>query len=191
MIERYLTELSRHLRVGPLRRRRILAEVEAHLEDAGGDEDAIAEFGPPEELAAGFNELHRPAPWLAVLLPLVGIVGVFGVVQGLESHIPPAPWPENDAPANLETLFGAATACYVVSIALALATVVVRRRFAVLATCAALGATVVLLAVHAFRRADLVAGSPPAWQLALVTAGALAPPLVGAALAMRRPVGLS
>ncbi len=186
MIEPYLAELSRELRVGPLRRRRILAEVHAHLEDAGGDEEAIARFGAPREVAARFNELHRPTPWLAVLAPLVGILVVFWAVQGLESRIPPAPWPEGEAPANLEALFDLATVCYLVSIALGLATVIVRRRALSLATCAALGATVVLLAVHAFRRGDLVAGSPPSWQLALVTAAALVPPFAGAALALGR-----
>jgi hypothetical protein len=72
------------------------------------------------------------------------------------------------------------------SIALALGAAVVRRRAVSLAASAALTATVVLLAVHAFRRADLVAGSPPSWQLALVAAAALTPPLLGAALTLRR-----
>ena len=186
MIDRYLAELSRHLRVGPLRRRRILAEVEAHLQDAGGDEDAIASFGAAADVATRFNELRRPTPWLAVLAPLTGIVVVFGAVQGLESHIPPAPWPEGEAPASLDTLFDFATVCYVIAIGIALAAAFVRRRTLSLAACTALTATVFLLAVHAFRRADLVAGSPPEWQLAFLTAVALAPPLVGAALTLRR-----
>jgi hypothetical protein len=186
VIERYLAELSRHLRVGPLRRRRILAEVRAHLEDAGGDEDAVARFGAPAEVAARFNELRRPTPWLAVLAPLVGIVCVFGAVQGLERHIPPAPWPEGEAPGGLDALFDVATVCYLAAIVLALASAGIRRRGLSLAACATLAATVALLAVHAFRRADLVAGSPPSWQLALLTAAVLAPPLAGAALTLRR-----
>jgi hypothetical protein len=186
MIDRYLAELSQHLRVGPLRRRRILAEVEAHLHEAGGDEEAIARFGAPAEVAEPFNELHRPTPWPAVLATLLGIAVVFGAVQGLERHIPPAPWPEGEAPANLGALFGVATVSYLAAIALGLAAAVVRRRALTLAACATLGATVVLLALHASRRADHVAGSPPGWQLALVTAAALTPPLVGAALALRR-----
>ena len=189
MIERYLAELSRQLRVGRLRRRRILEEVETHLQDAGGDADAVARFGPPEEVAARFNELHRPTPWPAVLLPFVGIAGIFGAVQGLESHIPPAPWAEDDAPAHLETLFELATICYVIAIALAAASLVVRRTTVLLGACGALWTTVLLLAVHGFRRSDLVPGSPPSWQLALVTAGALAPPLAAAALALRRSSG--
>jgi hypothetical protein len=186
VIDRYLVDLSRHLRVSPLRRRRILAEVRAHLEDAGGDEAAIARFGSPEEVAARFNELERRPPWPALLLPFLGIAVVFGAVQGLESHLPPAPWPEGRAPAGLDRLFDFATVCYLASIALALGAAIVRRRAVSLAASAALTATVVLLAVHAFRRADVVAGSPPSWQLALVAAVALTLPLLGAALTLRR-----
>lgn len=187
MIESYLAELARHLRVSPWRRRRILAEVEAHLRDAGGDEDAIARFGSAEDVAARFNELApRPHPRLAALTVLGGIVVVFGTVQGLEQHIPPAPWPEEQAPANLETLFTLATSGVFVAIALAVAALLRGGRGEAIAACATLVVTVLLLAVHAFRRAELVAGSPPAWQLLLVTAAALAPPLAGAALVARR-----
>jgi len=187
VIDRYLAELSRQLRVGRLRRRRILAEVEAHLLDAGGDEDAIARFGTSAEVAARFNEVQPPPrPRLAALAVLSGIVVVFGAVQGLERHIPPAPWPEDAAPANLETIFTLATSGVFIAIALALAALLRGRRVDALAACATLAVTVLLLALHAFRRAELVAGSPPSWQLLLVTSGALTPPLVGAALALRR-----
>jgi hypothetical protein len=181
--DRYLDELDAHLRVGPLRRRRILAEVRAHLEDAGGPEG----FGRPDELAAQFNELApRPHPRLSALAVLGGIVVVFGLVQGLENHIPPAPWPETQAPANLETIFTLATSGVFVAIGLAIAALLRGGRREALAACAALSGTVVLLSVHAFRRAELVPGSPPAWQLLLVTAAALTPPVVGAALVARR-----
>lgn len=187
MTEAYLAELSQHLCVGPLRRRRILAEVEAHLTDAGGDEEAVARFGTAEEVAARFNELRpTPRPRLAALAVLGGVVFVYGAVQGLERHIPPAPWPEEAAPANLETIFTLATSGILVAIALVLATLLRGRRADALAACAALAATVLLLALHAFRRAELVPGSPPSWQLVLITAAALTPPLAGAALTLRR-----
>jgi hypothetical protein len=186
VIDRYLKELDTHLRVGPLRRRRILAEVRAHLEDADGPEG----FGEPEELGAQFNELApRPHPRLAGVAVLGGIVVVFGFVQGLERHIPPAPWPEEQAPANLETLFTLATSGVFVAIALAFGALLRGGRGEALAACATLTGTVVLLFVHAFRRAELVPGSPPSWQLLLVTAAALALPLAGAALAARRIAG--
>ena len=80
--ESYLAELSRLLRVSPWRKRRILAEVEAHLRDAGGDEDAIARFGTADEVARRFNELApKPRPRLAALVVLGGLVVVFGAVQ--------------------------------------------------------------------------------------------------------------
>ena len=181
-IEAYLAELSRHLRAWPLRRRRILAEARAHLEQAG--EGGVERFGDPAEFAARFNELPTPPqPRLGALVALLGNVVVFGAVQGLENRIPPAPWREGSAPGGLETLFDLATVCYLAALVLVAAALVVRRPALSLAACSALGATVRLLAVHAFRRADLVAGSPPGWQLALVALAALGPPLLGAAAA--------
>ena len=54
MIERYLAELSQHLRVGPLVGGAILAEVRAHLEDAGDGRRSSASASPTA-LAARFN----------------------------------------------------------------------------------------------------------------------------------------
>ncbi len=181
-IERYLAELSLHLRAWPLRRRRILAEVRAHLEEAG--EGGVERFGDPAEVAARFNELGAPPqPRLGAFAALLGGVVVLGLVQGLEKHIPPAPWAEGEAPGGLETLIDLATVCYLLALVLAAAALVVRRPALSLAACSALGATVLLFAVQSFRRADFVAGSPPAWHLALVALAALTPPVVGAALA--------
>lgn len=68
-IAAYLDELSGQLRRG--RRRRILAEVRAHLLDAvaadtllGADPDsaaalAVERFGPPSRVASQFNALRR------------------------------------------------------------------------------------------------------------------------------------
>ncbi len=187
VIESYLAELSRLLRVPPWRKRRILAEVEAHLRDAGGDEDAIERFGTADEVARRFNELApKPRPRLAALAVLGGLVVVFGAVQGVERHIPPAPWPEEQAPANLETIFTLATSGVIIAVALSVAALLRGRRRDALAACAALTITVGLLALHAFRRAELVAGSPPWWQLAIVTLAALAPPATGGLLVLRR-----
>ncbi len=189
MIDDDLAELSRHLRVSPWRCRRILAEVEAHLLDAGGDAGAIARFGAPEDVAARFNEpAPKPHPRLAALVVLGGLVVVFWAVQGLERHVPPAPWPEDAAPANLETIFTLATMGVFIAIAFALAALLRGGRRDALAGCATLATTVLLLAVHAFRRAELVPGSPPSWQLLLITAAALTPPLLGTALLVRRRV---
>ncbi len=163
MSERYLAELGAQLRVGPWRRRRILAEIRAHLDDT----DRPDGFGDPAELAAQFNALApRPHPRLAALAVLAGLAGVFGAVQGLERHIPPAPWPEAQAPANLETIFTLATSGVFVALALALVALLRGGRAEALAAALTLAAVVGLLALHAFRRAELVparrrAGSSP------------------------------
>lgn len=58
-ITAYLAELSAHLEAGLARRQRILDEVRGHLEDAvdAGTPvaEALAAFGPPEEVAARFG----------------------------------------------------------------------------------------------------------------------------------------
>lgn len=186
-IDAYLAELSRRLRVSPSRRSRILEEVRAHLEDAG----QVEGFGDPEELSAQFNALEpRSYPRLAALAVLGGIIVVFGFVQGLESHIPPAPWPEGEAPGGLEPLFDLATVCYLAAIALAVGALLAGRAALGYAACAALGIAVLALVVHAVRRAEFVAGSPPLWQLALASFTALLPPLIATALlsgSARRP----
>lgn len=182
MIDEYLAELSRLLRVSPWRRRRILAEVRAHLEDAG--EGGIERFGSAAEVAARFNELGMPPqPRLAALAVLGGLFAVFGAVQGLERHIPPAPWPEEQAPANLDTIFTLATSGVFVAFALAVATLLRGGRREAFAACATLAATVLLLAFHAFRRAELVPGSPPWWQTTLVGLVVLLPVAIALALA--------
>jgi hypothetical protein len=113
VIERYLDDLRRLLR-GP-GRRRIVAEVEAHLreaaarlEDAGmtpreADCEAVAAFGPPEDVAAGFasEQAARTLGWASriLLAAVVGFVPLYGLVENLA---PPAPWASAaDAPDHL------------------------------------------------------------------------------------------
>jgi hypothetical protein len=68
----YLKELKAHLRARGPRRRRILAEVEAHLcqrrmdlqragvaESDAAAQEAVARFGDPRRMAAQFNEVRR------------------------------------------------------------------------------------------------------------------------------------
>lgn len=190
MIERYLRELSQHLHVGRKRRGRILAEVEAHLRDDGGDADAIARFGSPEEVAMRFNDVHRTeAPRLAAGLVLVSALVVFGAVQGLERHIPPAPWPEGGAPGHLDTLFTHATGAILVALAAALATLVLPRAARAplaLVSTASLVVCAALLLAHALERTHYVSGSPAAWWPALLAVGAALPALTGAGLVVHR-----
>jgi hypothetical protein len=65
-IDEYLAELRRRLRAGPLAKRRILREVEAHLRDAaereGDERAAVAAFGPAGALVGRFAPPRRIAP---------------------------------------------------------------------------------------------------------------------------------
>jgi HAAS domain-containing protein len=58
MIERWLTEFQRHLRVHGRRRRRIVEELAGHLHEASaihGESQAIARIGDAEEVARSFT----------------------------------------------------------------------------------------------------------------------------------------
>ena len=165
VIEEYLRELGDLLRAGPRRRTRILAEVEEHLRDDGGDDAAIERFGSPAEVAARFNALD-PAPpaRLAATLVLGGALFVFAAVQGLDDFLPPAPWPSAaEAPASLRATFTAATVALLLAVVAALAAFGVPPRLrpagAALA-CLGLVACVALLGANAVLRAGYVPGSP-------------------------------
>jgi uncharacterized membrane protein len=184
----YLAALSGELRVGPLRRRRILVEVGHHLKEAaarapsgGGEQAAIERFGPHEELAAGFNRQWRARTRVAAAATFVGIGVVFFTVQGLmDGLLPPAPWPEDAAPAAVAWQSGVAQACLLVALLLALAALVGRRWAAAAAGIALLGVALAAAFVshYELERGALVAGSPGGWELAGVfalRAAALAP----------------
>jgi hypothetical protein len=100
-IEEYLRELERRLGVGPIRRRRIMRELESHLLDAAAEEErtglsrleaerrATERLGTADELAARFNTARRSWPsgrliavavavafaTVALVLPVVLITG--------------------------------------------------------------------------------------------------------------------
>ena len=106
-IEAYGENLARRLRVGLRGRRRIVAEVTAHLADLVAEEEAAGHtpqaatrrattrFGAPEELAAEFNRdcaLHsaRVASW-ALVVWVAAAAGAAGLA--LQGGAPAAPWP--------------------------------------------------------------------------------------------------
>jgi hypothetical protein len=100
-IEEYLAELRRHLRVGPLAKRRILREIESHLAEAAakrGENAAIAELGPPGALARRFEDEQGTSlrgRWtagagLAAVVATAVVVPVVVLTGGKGSH-PPAP----------------------------------------------------------------------------------------------------
>ncbi len=62
MIERWLAEFERSLRVHGRRRRRVLEEVSAHVHESAaavGDDEALRRMGDPHEVARSFTQ--RPA----------------------------------------------------------------------------------------------------------------------------------
>jgi hypothetical protein len=94
-IDAYVAELSARLQVPARRRRRILAEVRDHLDDAvarrrtaddaqlhsaEGPASVVAEFGPASALAAQFNAQAGTASMRRS--PLVAAGGGFGVFAG-------------------------------------------------------------------------------------------------------------
>ena len=179
----YLVSLSRELRVGPLRRRRILAEVEDHLREAAardGEEAAIDRFGPVEEVASRLNRQWRVRTRLAAVAALGGVALVFFSVQGLmDGILPPAPWPEDAIPSSLAWQSRAAEGLVLVALLLALAALAGRGWSAALVGGAlvALALAAASVSLYEVERAAL-AGSPSGWQLAGVfalRAAALAP----------------
>lgn len=106
-IQGYVDDLVARLRVGTRGRRRIAAEVAAHLADLVAEEEAAghtpqaaarratARFGSPEALAAEFNRdsaLHstRVAAW-ALVACVTATVGAAGLAN--QGGAPSAPWP--------------------------------------------------------------------------------------------------
>ena len=179
----YLASLSRELRVGPLRRRRILAEVEDHLLEAAdreGEGAAIDRFGPVEEVASRLNRQWRVRTRLAAAAALGGVAVVFFSVQGLmDGILPPAPWPEDAIPSSLAWQSRAGQGLVLVALLLALAALAGRGWSAVLVGCAlvALALAAASVSLYEIERAAL-AGSPSGWELAGVfalRAAAIAP----------------
>jgi hypothetical protein len=188
----YVAALARELRVGPFRRRRILAEVEDHLRasvDEGlasdvprdVEEAALARFGPAEDLAAGFNRQWRVRTRLAAAAVLGGAGVLFVSVQRLmEGWVRPAPWPEDAAPAAVAWQSGTAEACLFAAVGLALLALAGRRWSAAAAGCAlvALALAAAFVSHYDVERAALVAGPPANWELAgvcVLRAAALLP----------------
>jgi len=186
-VERYLEELARHLHAWPLRRRRILAEVRAHLQDAG--EGGVERFGEPAAVAARFNAVHPPPPArLTAVAVLVSAWLVFGAVQGLEGQFRPAPWPEGGAPGMIEDLLTYATFAILAAVAPALVTLVAPRALRPGLALAAAGMVTVcaaLLVWHAVERAEHVPAQPAGWWAAALALVVLSPTLGAAGVTLR------
>lgn len=98
MIDRYLHDVDAHLHVDRAHRKRILDEIEGHLHDAveahvarGAEpehaiQQAIAELGPPDDVAVQFSPLPSPARsvrswrrWAPIAVP--GVLLAMGVAM--------------------------------------------------------------------------------------------------------------
>jgi hypothetical protein len=117
-LDRYLTELDRHLSLGRRRRARVLEEVRDHLAEGEGDgadlAAAIERFGAPAVVARAFNAGHstrllRRAPVLGVL---VGS-SIF-VAMALSASGSATPW---RAPTAEIVLFSSAVVCAQIALA--------------------------------------------------------------------------
>jgi hypothetical protein len=92
VIDAYLADVARHLRVHGRRRRRVLMELEAHLHESAervGQEEAIRRMGTPEEVARpfaprAFDRLFEQRDRLAALLMLAAMAA--SVPLALELH---------------------------------------------------------------------------------------------------------
>lgn len=186
-IDAYLAALSSHLRVWALRRRRIVAEVRSHLEEAG--EDGVERFGDPADVAALFNAVHPPPPArLTAVAVLVSSWLVFTAVQGSESRMGPAPWPDGQAPGRIDELLAYATFSILAAVGIGFATLVAPRAFRLglsLASAALITLCAALLVAHTAARGQYVEGQPSAWWAAIIGLAVLAPTLGAATLTTR------
>jgi hypothetical protein len=192
-VDDYLAALRRDLRGDPLFRRRVLAEVEDHLRESAaehGEEETLARFGPPAEVARGFAtrgaERAALVPALAVLLAAGAFVLAYGATENV---LPPAPWPSAaEAPSSISGTLAGAGIALAAAVLAALAAVAVRRARLVLAALACASAAVAgVLAVAgawalfaAYEALD-VPGRPDAASVVLGSLSLLA--VVGGAVA--------
>ena len=207
-IDGYLAALVRELRVGAAQRRRVIAEVEDHLRTAAekeraagvgrgeAEEAALERFGPAEDIASRFNRDWRVRTRLAAGAVLAGSGVLFFTVQNLvEGMVPPAPWPEDAAPAVVAWQSGTAQACLLAALVLALAALAGREWSGGVAGMAlvALALAAAFVSHYEVARAALVAGSPSWWELVGVfalRAAALAPAAMLLAGRLRVPAAL-
>lgn len=188
-IDRYLAELGRELPFW--NRRRVLAEAEDHLRESArevGEDEAVARFGAPRELASGFRRVAvlRLAAF-AVLAAVAFPVLAYPLV---ESNLPPAPWPTADTmPGHLRWKLDAIWLLYVVAVGAGLlAAALVRRggRELVVACAFVLGVLTLAAALNVALSVQWEHAVPgtPGWLLLVAAAQALAT-LSAAALLVR------
>jgi hypothetical protein len=113
--ERFVSALARGLRCGPLRRRRVIREITAHLDDtvteleAGGMpedaavQEALRRIGDVGSITSAFLEARPQRRRLAVRglrSPAWVAVGAMTLVTALAAELPPASGAKPRAPAH-------------------------------------------------------------------------------------------
>jgi hypothetical protein len=212
-IEAYLQQLEAALPGPRAARRRIVAEVEAHLRDAAqqgvlaglqqpdAELEAVARFGAAETLARDFRQLLALRLLGRACLALVAGLALAAVAAaGLtENLLPPAAWPTDELPAALAWRRAAVAAALLLASVLGAGAWLTaraghRRVAASVASGAAAAslATVALWISLALEWADRVPGAGEAFTAATgVAAGLLVPAAVLAAGALRAARGAS
>jgi hypothetical protein len=172
--ERYVDELERRLPFALGHRARAVNEVREHLREGG--EEALARFGPVDELAAELRpELRARAvvtvSWLVPLLTAAFVVPFYLVP---ENAFPPAPW--DSMPGYLAWKHDAALMAFVAALAAAAAAAVAARiswSWAIVPLClavAALAVAATLASVLDVQWIEAVPGTPATVVYALVPA---------------------
>lgn len=158
----YLAELRRNLPPHPFYRRRVLAEVEDHLRESAaehGEEEALARFGAPREVAARFaSGAAASAASLASRGVLLCLLGFAAGAMATESLLPPAPWPSADsAPDFVRWTSAGLVWSFAAAAVLALAALVWPRRLVLLSAAVVLAAACLLAFANLVERARLYA----------------------------------
>ena len=191
--DRYVRELEARLPFALGLRARAVAEVREHLRE-GGDE-ALARFGPVEEVAAELSAELRAraaarASWL--IAPLITLL-VFPLYVLPENTLPPAPW--ESKPDYLAWKHDVAVAAFVVALAFGAVAFVLGRLLPRIAVVPLLGSTVALAvavvfsSIVAVQWIDAVPGTSAAIMYAAVAASAALLFMVGAIVAAVLPNG--
>ena len=189
--ERYVRELESRLPFALGLRTRAVAEVREHLRD-GGDE-ALARFGPVDELAAELSHELRVraaarASWLVpALLPLF----VLPLYVVPENTLPPAPW--ETKPDYLAWKQHVALSAFLVALAFGACALVLGRlipRLAVvplLCSIVALGVAALLSSIVAVQWIEAVPGTSAPTMYAVIAVSAALLLLAGAIVAAVLP----
>jgi hypothetical protein len=161
-IDAYLEALRRQLPYDPFYRRRVLAEVADHLRESAaehGEEEALARFGAPGEVAArlAHGAAASAARWASIAVFVCVVAFAAGAVA-TENLLPPAPWSSADTAPDFIRWTSAGTVwAFAATVVLGLAALARPHRFLLPAAAAALSASCIMGFANLVERARLYA----------------------------------